>query len=46
MKGMSKQALDTPRVETEGEPAMGIVVGSLAALALWGAIVGLISLIV
>ena len=46
MKGMLGQALDAHPAEVNGQPVVGIVVGSLGALALWVGIVGLISLIV
>ena len=40
------QVLEARSIDTEGQPVIGILVGSLGALALWGGIVGLISLIV
>jgi hypothetical protein len=43
---MMGQVFEAPSADAEGQPVMGIVVGSLGALALWGGIVGLISLIV
>ncbi|MCM8730625.1 hypothetical protein ACFO8O_06535 [Hephaestia sp. GCM10023244] len=47
MKGSIIETLEAPPVEAEGEgePVVGILVGSLAALALWAGIVGLITLI-
>ncbi len=46
MKGMLGQALDAPPAEVDGQPVMGIVIGSFGALALWVGIVALISVIV
>ncbi|RIA43695.1 hypothetical protein DFR49_1923 [Hephaestia caeni] len=45
MKGIIGEALEAPPTDGEGRPVMGIVVGSLGALALWAGILGLISLI-
>ncbi|HVI99393.1 MAG TPA: hypothetical protein VM657_10040 [Sphingomonas sp.] len=46
MKGITGQVLDAPSTDADGQPVIGILIGSFAALALWGGIVGLISLIV
>jgi hypothetical protein len=42
---MLGQVLEAPSVD-EGQPVVGIVIGSLGALAIWGGIVGLITLVV
>ena len=46
MKDMVGQTHEARPAAGEGQPVMGIVIGSLGALAIWGGILGLISLIV
>ncbi len=46
MKTIVGEVLEAPPTDGEGRPVMGIVVGSLGALALWAGILALISLIV
>jgi hypothetical protein len=46
MKGIVGQVFETPSADAEGQPVIGLMIGSLGALALWGAIVWVISLLV